>query len=68
MGVLMEHTQDVKTVAWHPTEEVSSARAQLAKTIQFSTSLPYYRRLSLSTAPRISVIRQHYKALSRRSV
>ena len=23
MGVLMEHTQDVKAVAWHPTEEVS---------------------------------------------
>jgi hypothetical protein len=25
MGVLMEHTQDVKFVAWHPTEEVSQA-------------------------------------------
>jgi hypothetical protein len=23
MGVLMEHTQDVKCVAWHPTEEVN---------------------------------------------
>lgn len=22
MGVLMSHTQDVKCVAWHPTEEV----------------------------------------------
>ena len=22
MGVLMSHTQDVKHVAWHPTEEV----------------------------------------------
>ena len=23
MGVLMEHSQDVKSVAWHPREEVS---------------------------------------------
>lgn len=23
MGVLMEHSQDVKCVAWHPTEEVN---------------------------------------------
>ena len=23
MGVLMEHTQDVKCVAWHPSEEVN---------------------------------------------
>lgn len=23
MGVLMEHTQDVKCVAWHPREEVN---------------------------------------------
>lgn len=22
MGVLMEHTQDVKSIAWHPREEV----------------------------------------------
>lgn len=25
MGVLMEHSQDVKSVAWHPTEEVITA-------------------------------------------
>lgn len=25
MGVLMEHSQDVKCVAWHPTEEVRLA-------------------------------------------
>lgn len=23
MGVLMEHSQDVKAIAWHPREEVS---------------------------------------------
>ena len=25
MGVLMEHSQDVKSVAWHPREEVSQS-------------------------------------------
>ena len=27
MGVLMEHTQDVKCVAWHPREEVDRSPA-----------------------------------------
>ena len=38
MGVLMEHTQDVKAVAWHPTEEVSLRSSSL--------SIPYPRNLS----------------------
>ena len=28
MGVLMEHSQDVKCVAWHPKEEVSPQTTQ----------------------------------------
>jgi hypothetical protein len=56
MGVLMEHSQDVKCVAWHPAEEVNSFLHQ---------SLPYVSALNLSADPRFSLLRRHNKALCR---
>ena len=52
MGVLMEHTQDVKAVAWHPTEEVSRSLVFPPK----STSAQPLNR-SPSADPRIRLLR-----------
>ena len=47
MGVLMEHSQDVKSVAWHPREEVSQrfllrfGRARVADECQILASCSY---------------------------
>lgn len=55
MGVLMEHTQDVKCVAWHPREEVDRS-----PTLQQAADA-YPRSLDLS----IRLVRRHDQALPR---
>ena len=62
MGVLMEHSQDVKCVAWHPTEEVSHRPP-----FRISSRSPAHQARSTSADPRIGVLRRHHQALPRRS-
>ena len=56
MGVLMEHTQDVKCVAWHPREEVdrSPTPQQAADALLRSIDLG------------VRLVRRHDQALPRR--
>lgn len=60
MGVLMEHTQDVKCVAWHPTEEVNHIAQPSPQTKHSDASL---HSIDFS----VRLIRRYDQALPRRS-
>src|ERR1700731_3102915 len=64
MGVLMEHTQDVKCVAWHPTEEVCASCHCLRCTTYDMQSFS----ASSCADPSLSVVRRYHQAIHGRPV